>query len=63
VRLTHGSMTAHLDQADAGGVRGATRRTRGGASRDAASHSTTYYEGKRRDDDGDLDVPEFVPRG
>jgi hypothetical protein len=55
VRLTHGSMTARLDQADAGGTRERPRRTRGGLS-----------QGERYDaegEGGDLDVPEFMPRG
>ncbi len=53
VRLTHGSMTARLDQAVPGGSAGSPRK------------DTSLPHARRRDHDepgDDLDVPEFMPR-
>jgi F0F1-type ATP synthase membrane subunit b/b' len=55
VRLTHGSMTARLDQAASGGA-SAGERTRGeGLPRSRRS--------TRDELDTELEVPEFIPRG
>jgi hypothetical protein len=54
VRLTHGSMTARLDQAAPGA-------TSAGASRRDGSLSPPR-RGAHDEPDGDLDVPEFMPR-
>jgi len=62
VRLTHGSMTARLDQADAGGTRERPRGARGEGSRSEASRGGMHHE-EDRGEGGDLDVPEFMPRG
>jgi hypothetical protein len=55
VRLTHGSMTARLDQAAPGG--GPTGQTHHNRS---LSPSRQH---EHDEPDGDLDVPEFMPRG
>jgi hypothetical protein len=55
VRLAHGSMTARLDQAAPGAASsGETRRASGLPHSRRAAHD---------EPDGDLDVPEFMPRG
>jgi vacuolar-type H+-ATPase subunit H len=58
VRLTHGSMTARLDQA----APGAEPRSRSSSEPDRERGA---LRGSRRahDDPDDLDVPEFIPRG
>jgi hypothetical protein len=57
VRLTHGSMTARLDQAEAGDA-GGLEPAQGAAGRVRRAGLDLRGDG----DDG-LDVPEFVPRG
>ncbi|HXP99062.1 MAG TPA: hypothetical protein VN845_03240, partial [Solirubrobacteraceae bacterium] len=59
VRLTHGSMTARLDQAAPGGTPAGTSAAerRRGEALPRARRSTSH------DPDTDLDVPEFIPRG
>src|ERR1700684_1441618 len=54
VRLTHGSMTARLDQAAPGGSSGET------------DHESALPRSRRaahKEPESDLDVPEFIPRG
>ena len=62
VRLTHGGMTARLDQVTTGNAPAPTER------RSAPAHDEDAQPRERRrpSENGhgdDLDVPEFIPRG
>ena len=66
VRLTHGAMTARLDQVSSNGE----RPSREDAHERNGDEPTATARGRRRRGEGgggesndDLDVPEFIPRG
>ena len=69
MRLTHGGMTARLDQVTTGSERdagtdasGRARRSRpsGDGNGDGGGNGNGHGHGGPSDD---LDVPEFIPRG
>ncbi len=64
MRLTHGGMTARLDQVTtAGSERGGSDASTGRARRRTIVDEAGNGNGNGHGPSDDLDVPEFIPRG